>query len=370
MLVTSPGTGVWDSAETWRVREDLRIGRAEGGVTADLFGRIGALAVDPAGRIYVLEHQAQEIRVFAPDGAHVRTLGRKGGGPGEFQDARGFTWDRDGNLWVVDQRNARYTVYDTAGVLLRTLPRPATGVYRNWEGGFDREGRLHDIGTVFERVVQRPGYQAASGPREVLFRLDDSAAVTDTFPAPRYETPSFEAVITQGTSTMRLRVPVPFAGQLRWLFDPGGFFVAGVTDQYRISWIGLNGDTARVVEREYVPVSVSDAEAAAEVERLERMPGMEGKVDRARIGRHHPAYQYFTLDASDHLWVRVTLPEEDHPEHGVAFDVFDPGGRYLGRVTADLRAQPPLVIESDRLYAIVRDELDVPYVVRARIVKP
>lgn len=368
--VSNPATGLWDSARAWRVEQDLRIGRAEGDAGPDLFGNIMALAVDPAGRIYVLEHQAQEIRVFGPDGRHVRTLGRKGGGPGEFQDARSLAWDRNGNLWVVDQRNNRYTIYDSAGVLLRTLPRPATGVRRNWAGGFDSAGRLHDIGTVFERVESRPGYQAASGPREVLYRLDSTGTVTDTFPVPRYEGEWFDGVGTQGTTTMRFRVPVPFTGQLAWIFDPRGFFVAGITDRYRIAWLGLDGDTARVIEQDYNYVPVTDAQATAAIEDLARFPGMRGNVDRSRLGRHHPAFHYFALDTGGHLWVRVLLPPERRPSDGTAFDVFDPEGRYLGLVVTDVPVSPPFVIEDDRFYGVTRDEFDIPYVVRAHIVKP
>jgi hypothetical protein len=30
--------------------------------------------------------------VFAPDGAHIRTVGRSGGGPGEYRNANGLRW--------------------------------------------------------------------------------------------------------------------------------------------------------------------------------------------------------------------------------------------------------------------------------------
>ena len=370
VVIRNPAVGVWDSTGAWRVEEMLRIGRAEGADGPDLFARIAALTVDPAGRIYVLESQTQEIRVFDSAGRHVRTFGRKGGGPGEFQDARGLAWDREGNLWVVDQRNNRYTVFDTTGTLRRTMPRPGTGVFRNWEGGFGPDGSFYDVGMVFERVETRADGMMASGSREVLFRLDDSAAVRDTFPLPSYEMETFTTEFTRGTTRTRMSVPVPFTGQQLWVFDPRGYVLAGITDRYRLIWLELGGDTARIVERQYDPLPVTAEETEREIERLSGFRGMEGEIDASRFGRFHWAFRGFHLDARHNLWVRVTLPADRRAENGSAFDVFDAEGRYLGLVTSDFVISAPLVIGAERLHTVTYDELDVPYVVVARIVEP
>jgi hypothetical protein len=56
-------------------------------------------------------------------------------------------------------------------------------------------------------------------------------------------------------------------------------------------------------------------------------------------------------------------------DHGYLVDLFDPDGRYLGEFRLPFRLGffPPLIID-DQLYAITQDELEVQYVVRARIV--
>lgn len=101
IVVTNPAEPLWTPAEGWRVEEILRIGRVEGD-GPDAFGVVRAFDVDDLGRVWVIEHQAQEIRVFAPTGEHVRTIGRKGGGPGEFAQAVLIDFGPDGNAWVVD----------------------------------------------------------------------------------------------------------------------------------------------------------------------------------------------------------------------------------------------------------------------------
>lgn len=82
MVVHIRGRGIWDAATAWRVVEEVRIGTLER-TGPDLFGRISAIEVDRTGRIYVLESQAAELRVFEPSGRHVRTFGRRGSNPGD-----------------------------------------------------------------------------------------------------------------------------------------------------------------------------------------------------------------------------------------------------------------------------------------------
>jgi hypothetical protein len=64
---------------------------------------------------------------------------------------------------------------------------------------------------------------------------------------------------------------------------------------------------------------------------------------------------------------RVPLRYSEPP----AFDVFDADGRYLGRVLppASLRVEPEPLARGDTVWAVVRDELDVPSIVRFRMVR-
>jgi len=61
---------------------------------------------DAAGNLYVLDAQAGQVVVIDPLGELVRTVGRKGEGPGEVDGAgRLFVW-RDGRFAVVDMGQA------------------------------------------------------------------------------------------------------------------------------------------------------------------------------------------------------------------------------------------------------------------------
>lgn len=57
----------------------------------------------PDGRFAVADAQAEEVRIFDPDGRHLRTFGGKGAGPGELQGMQGVHLDHEGMLRVAER---------------------------------------------------------------------------------------------------------------------------------------------------------------------------------------------------------------------------------------------------------------------------
>lgn len=142
--VSNPQVGVWGERPAWRLTDEVRIGTSLGTGPA-MFGDVRDVALDAAGRVYVLDSQAQEIRVFDTAGSYVRTAGRPGAGPGEFRGAAGMLIDPSGNLWVLNQVNQRYTVFDPSGALLAEYPRRGNVAWVAWYfGAFSPEGVLYD----------------------------------------------------------------------------------------------------------------------------------------------------------------------------------------------------------------------------------
>ncbi|HEX9728478.1 MAG TPA: hypothetical protein VGA37_08245 [Gemmatimonadales bacterium] len=91
ILVSNPAEGWWGDSTGWQVEIEWRLGAVEGDGPG-AFGQVRALAVDRWDRLYVLDGQAQETRVFDSAGAFVRTIGREGAGghylPGTFFTTR------------------------------------------------------------------------------------------------------------------------------------------------------------------------------------------------------------------------------------------------------------------------------------------
>ncbi|GIW50954.1 MAG: hypothetical protein KatS3mg081_0309 [Gemmatimonadales bacterium] len=357
IVVSNPADGIWDEQSAWRIVEELRIGTAEGS-GPELFGSIGALEVDRLGRIWVLEQQAQEIRVFDGQGRYVRTVGRKGGGPGEFRQVIGFAWGADGNLWVVDPSNNRISVVDTAGRFVTSHRTIGSWVIAPWPGGVDSTGNFYT-------------YAPAGGSDPlalVLVRYNAAMEPQDTIRLPRES--SDESYFEHRTDGGFIRAGVPYASRLQWRFRWPGYIWFGRTGEYRLYQRSLEGDTLRIVSREFEPLPVTDEDIDSAIARLEWFTKQGGRIDRSKFPRTKPAWEDLYTDDRGYLWVVPVLPKARSGFGITAFDIFDPEGRYLGRVELPFNLGPGPVIRGDFLYGEVWDELQVPYVVRARIERP
>lgn len=361
--VVSPDKGLWSEGAEWRVEEDLRIGslQSEG---PDMFGEIADLAVDGAGKIFVLEQQAHELRVFDADGSYIRTIGREGAGPGELN--LGFGGEvfikASGRIWINNFRNRRWELFSTEGEPMASTPMMGRVMVSNTVMG--KDGVFHERGRV------RPTNGGESRP--VIIRKQvrgDSLVVLDTIDAPRLpEGEAIQASLSSGGRMVQIILPVPFVHQPRWSFDPAGYFWVAPDDGYRLLALSPDLDTLRIIERLFEPVPVTSAEIDEITKRYmnEVLAGTGVTIDRSRIPDHHPAIDTYQTDADGNLWVRRSLGGDL-----IAWEVFDEDGRFLGKVESDLDLERLTVheITSDAVYGVFRDDLDVQYVVRLRIRK-
>jgi hypothetical protein len=354
VVVHNPTTAIWRAGEEWRVVEELRIGGIEG-TGPELFGNVASLAVDLAERIWVLDHQAQELRVFDADGQHVRTVGRRGGGPGEFQQAVHIALAPDGKVWVMDPSNARLSVFDTTGAYVEGKTSLGGFVMMPWPGRFDDDGRYYS-------PVPRGG-------RTTLVRHDGAFSPLDTLEVPRDPVPRDQFEIRDGEGRTRVIAGVPYQGFLTWRISPAGRMWAMIVDQYRLFELDSSGDTVRTITRSFTPLPVTAADRERAREDMTWFTDQGGRFDPSRLPAHKPPARGFFFDDMRHVWVERTASDDEDLRR--VFDVFDPDGCYLGpvRLPFALWMSVP-VVRDGRIYAVTRDELDVPSVVRARIERP
>ena len=346
--VSNPRNGLWDEGEALRLVEDLRIGEvdAEGPYQ---FGQIAQVTFGPGGEILVLEAQAQEVRTFDARGRHVRTIGGKGGGPGELRGAIGLSWDDDHNLWVTEIGNARYSVFDSTGSYLTSHRRDIPGVVRPWMGGFGVDGMLYD---VLARGAPDGTFHF------VYYALGRSASIEDSLPALAY-TPS-EAAAVPGSASL-------LAPRLTFRLSPEGSIWFGMTDEYLLYQRDFGGDTLRIVTRVIDRESFSEAEKDSMLAEAARY--VPRTFPRSQLPEVRPVFQRLVVDDTGRLWVqRSARPQES----GTTFDLFAADGIFLGEVHSPvlLEWMTPPVVRGDYLLGVTTDSLGVPYAVRWRIERP
>lgn len=133
----------------------------------------------------------------------------------------------------------------------------------------------------------------------------------------------------------------------------------GVANQCRLWKTTRVDDTVRIVEREYDPARLSDAErdsARHEAESLEAR--VRGDYD-AYVPMNRRIYETVFTDDQGYLWVLLTPAPDDS---GSTFDVFDPKSRYLGSLSVpDHIAHRPIgvmpVVRGDWMAYLTKHEL-------------
>ncbi len=349
---------------------ELRIG-ALAGADHEQFGQITGIAVDARGRIYVYDSQVPALRSYAPDGSFLRTLGRDGGGPGEYrQSDGGLAVLGDGRIVLRDPGNGRFIVFGTDGEFLESWPGPqgmftSTPMVSGTDGGY-----------------YNPEF---SGGRSGLVRYSSRGAPLDTlFAPPPVATPMLTARAESASQTWS----VPFSPSRLSRLHRDGYFLSAISDRYAID-VHRPGDAVLRIARDMLPVRVTPAERTAEEERVRRaMRGLDPawQWDGPPIPQTKPLLRALFPAGDGRIWVQVhqpgepVPPEELQPERDgrlpprfrepTVFDVFELDGRYLGRVSAptEFSPSPAPVFSTDHVWAVERDQLGVQYVVRYRIV--
>lgn len=340
----------------WRLTETLRLGGEEQGPTS--FDYIKGIAADSGGRIFVYDRSTQDIRVFNPDGAFERIIGRVGSGPGEMRDAEGIVLTLDGRLWVRDAANARFTIFSAAGEFERTWRMQFCGSQGMWDPRIDPVGRIidEDCTVSGDRAVGA----AVLAYHTDLSRVDTIAAV------PSCGTPALAEAgtwITKLENGMSYR-SIPYrAIYLSSLGQRGELWCVPNASQYDIVRLMRGAaDTTRITRQlEAVPVTSRERDSViAEIE----AKGPTG-LDFDRIPPLKPLIDRLTVDDHGRLWVRRTNAAGE-----VVFDIFDTTGAplasaVLGRYRTSVWR--PFVVRGDNVYAVVLGTDDVEQVVRFSI---
>jgi hypothetical protein len=356
--------------------ETVRIGVVEG-EPAYQFHDIADLDVGRDGTLVVFDEGSHSLRLFDGAGRFIRAIGRQGEGPGEFRGGR--TAQYSVGLWgdtvvlAESSRGVRFSVFDTAGVLVHTARGPDSpyffrdasvildsGVLRVTvshlpDVGWDEAGEVATTLTVHEidLASARVGPELTGVPGRLVSSLGDG---TD-FPR---AIPYFE--------------PSPLAALV-----PGGILTTPAVD-YEIRVLGPDGTPRRIVRRRYEPTPLA-GDFRDQLERaLPPSPMTDLMLARSPRVATLPPIDRLAATREGGFWVRrkdrTSDPLDDIRRAFLSFDGtdpspaiwegFDPDGVYLGTVTLP-EGFTPHAWGPDWVAGVTEDELDVEYVVRMAI---
>jgi len=370
-LVVNNTVGAGWSGETpWRVTEELAIGSDTLG-DEYRFGRIGDLAVAPNGNIAVIDQLAAVVRVFDTRGRHVRTMGRRGKGPGELSISSNGIYVLPGDsLLVLDPGERRMTVFAPDGTVGRVTALPPTPTGQGWLRLPD--GRFLMRGLTIGRAEGRFTFWDA------LLSVQADGSATDTLFV-------FDHAKTDLGGPGRLRVQL-IVNNPTWARLGDGRIAWTALDR---SYVQVHDSTGRLVSRirhaAWVtrPVTASDKAAMVELLRIKltALGGDGSFADSPQVEAptEFPAISTVRAGPRGTIWVQLMGPVEsiDHMAinardradflGGSVWHVLDSLGRFRGAVELPSRFRIFRVTD-DALYGTARDDDGVERIVKLRLI--
>jgi hypothetical protein len=345
-----------DAPPLWTVAPEPRvdIGMLEGAEPYQLSQVRGVVRLSD-GRLVVANGGSQELRFFDSTGTHLATAGRKGGGPGEFEQLGSVMALPGDTVAAYDWNLRRISLFDSDGRFVRsfTFEFPA--------GAPSPIGRFADGSWLCNRnFMFRPGGAGTQVVRDTmpLLVFDSTGALRDSigrFPGPEWY------VRTEGNSAMASSLPF---GTNTETAVAGDRFYAGSSARYEITRYSAGGVPEEIIRLAWTPVPVtSDDVTRHKAERIANADaGFRQSLERLYqdipFPARFPAFEDLQVDPLGDLWVRDVARPGDERRRWV---VFAPDGLVLGAV----ETPPGLTVREigrDYVLGTWSDELDVEHV--------
>jgi hypothetical protein len=314
-------------------------------------GRVVAVVADRDGAVYVADERAAQISVFDSGGRRLRTIGRAGQGPGEFgRNLRDLAWLGD-TLVAVDVERRLVTKFSRDGRYLDAFRLgEASWLLKYHSGG----GRMYATGRLRLGPAVRSGSEQVRRPVRRYFRMTADSAemlpgIVDSVPEPL----GSDCEQTNGDIAI-LRPPFPDRGALAAATPSGGLAVAS-RERYTIRVFDpLSAALALRIDRPLPAVVVTDRMWEAASARHRSLVGLIRCNPPYERPSHLPVLRMMTVDERGRFWLEVTTPT------GYVLDVVDPVAGTV--IETPMPARDPSVtpfVRNDRMYFVALDTDDV-----------
>jgi len=274
---------------------------------------------DSQGNIYALAVRECKIQVYSPKGEYLRTIAKKGQGPGELELPLYILLDKDDNLYVFDYTKSAFIVFNPQGNYLRNIS--TKGRYREIPDRilFDSRGNFI-IGSdrILDKSFKISRYDKDFNQAEDL-----------------YVKAGIVSWIYKGGG-VSIQAPRYTPGVVWAMNDKENIFVC-YNKTYDVEVYSPEKKLIRTITRKFVPEKVPQDEID-EIAKLSR--GMLTDQDIPRF--KPPVKRLFVV--GDHLFVQKWAKSDK-----AIFDVFDKSRNYVEEVSLDFL---PWVYKNGYVYTI------------------
>lgn len=339
--------------ESWTISVEptASIGVVEGD-SAFLFQRIVDARFSSGGGIVVADGGLSVLRVYDPDGAFVAQMGRRGDGPGEFQELRGIWTVSPDTVAAWDSRALRLTYFGGDHSAARTVSlesaNATVGVGRlDFLAGALRDGSvvIGSVALADEPGADRVTIERISTRGEHLDRLGETTG------------------LLRARLAERITGPVPFSPYPYVATYGDIVYHTNGTEPVVTAWSPTGERTIAFPAHDY-DVEREWSSVAAEVEKRNVAPFVRAVATAPRPGSI-PHLAGLLIDEAGRIWAKRYEPGTDAiwlggggRAGGGTWWVADPGGRLIAAVQVPA-GFAPLQVEETRVLGVTVDSLGV-----------
>ncbi len=300
-----------------------------------VLGVIKRIISDEEGNFYLLDSQQSEVFKFSAEGQYLKSVSRKGEGPGEIGRCHFFGfWDQE-TIACFSNFPHKFVRFDREGLPVATLT-PSPGVAQR------------DVGSMgMSRFERRVGFLVAQGS---FFRNDNGKSIQKFFLSGfddgAQETICYGKVLTGYDFSRPVTVDekADFIALRRWtLGREGELYTAPQRTSYLIEVHDSQGNLLRTISRRWPLHKRTAAEKEAAKNRYSfgvagnKMPPITYKIDDYA----HTIAALNWID--DQLWVTATAPRVEGKS---AVSIFDREGNLMADRVYELPWDP----EKDKVH--------------------
>jgi hypothetical protein len=317
--------------------EDLSINGEDNEGNIILFDPVHFI-VDGNENIYISERQDQVIKVFDSNGEHIKTIGKKGEGPGEFQSIGHLAITNNGELVVIDFRSGRTSFFDSSGQFLRS---------------FQRKSSFHNLILCKNSSYIRGQtvYSDDKEFRELLVKeFDFDGKEIQSYGEFTYP----ELLIIQTSNSVLTTNPPVQMGSSFVGDQEKELFYHCLRNEYLIEVYDTSRQLFRKIDRPYDPVPFTNKDVEEYHARYDNSPE---NIRKAIIALEMPKVKSVLtsmfVDDKSYLWIQTNETKVEEDKILTAFDILNSDGYYYAKVWIE---QIPRIFKKGSMYRLDPDE--------------
>jgi len=278
---------------------------------------------DNNGYVYICDYKANNIKKFDSSGKYIKTIGRKGQGPGEFNMPFGIAVTND-RLIVGDMGNRRLCALTPDGEFIKSVTISIGGMPQKIRGLPNG-----DIVIAMEKIY----FREPDKPQDCLIEIySPNLEKKRTVYTQQVWRNKFMRIENMGTNIIQ-----PFSPLVYWDVSPDGKVVIGYPKNYEIEIYDSDKGKISSFTHSYEPIKVTDQDKEIFFAGMTYSTGGVVKqgvpdyiVKNTEFPKYKPAFKHILVDSEGNILVWAY--RKNRKEESRFFDAFDPEGNFIGNV--------------------------------------